>query len=240
MIKEGIEKEIDVDAEDFYYFIIQLENDFGINFTENDAKTDRGENLKDIKVADLINMVIGKIELEHSQDCTSQQIFYRLRAYFVNEKDFSKDEIKINSDLENLIQRQDRKATIAEIEDKLEIKADILTIKTWLQTVMILAFLGGLIFCFINIKIGISLFIIFWGITKIKGNELKPKTLGELTKMIVEQNYRTLRDRKQTFNPKEVEQIIFKMICEAFVYENKEINFETKIAWQNHKKNSKY
>ena len=232
MVKANIEKILNVHHEDLDDFLMDLENQLGIRFVENEPIfTQKMGKKNTFTIADLIKTSVEKMGLDPSLDCTTQQVFYSLRTFFMQEKGISKQDIRPDSDLEILLPRAERKAIVVEIESKLGVKAKILIVKGWLGTSITLCSIIGFIYLFVDIKIGIPLLLAFWLLCKIKGNELIPKNLGDLSRTIAQQNYRTLRDRKGSLNPKEIEHLIVLMIGDSWGYGRDEINLQTQIVW---------
>ena len=232
MVKANIEQTVKVDVEDLDDFLMDLEKQLGIRFIGDEPMLTQTIGKKHtFTIADLVKTSVEKMDLVPSLDCTTQQVFYSLRTFFMQEKGISKQDIRPDSDLEILLPRTERKAIIAEIESKLGVKANILTVKGWLGATIALCFVVGIIYLFVDIKIGISLILAGWLLGKIKGNELGPKNLGDLSKKIAHQNYRTLRDRKGSYNPKEIEHTIMQTIDDSFGYGRDEINLQTQIVW---------
>lgn len=218
-------EEIDIMHEDFEELIIAIQNSFGISFQSIDFVK------PEIKIEDLIQLITNKIELQHSTDCTSQQIFYQLRAFFEKEFNISKAHFNRHLDLEKLLPRNNRREIIQKIEHALDIKVDILTIKEWLLFSIMITFFCSIYFLFTDLKIGLLLLFIIAASTKIKGNELIPKTIGDLTDKIVEQNYRHLRNKKNSFNPIEIKKIIFEMTADRLGFNLIELGLDTKIKF---------
>jgi hypothetical protein len=225
MTTVSIEEEINIGGDDFEDLITAIEKNFGINFQSDEFTK------PEISVKDLIQLVSNKIDLQHSNDCTSQQVFYQLRAFFGDEFNIEKTYFTKDLLLEELIPKKIRRKTIIKIENKLDINLDILTIKTWLEFVIIATFFISIYFLFKDFKLGILLLAFFGLLTKIKGNEFRPKTIEDLIDKITKQNYRQLRNKKNSFNPIEIRKIIAKMIEDKLGCNVDEFELETKIKW---------
>lgn len=225
MVTVSIEKEINIDGDDFEDLITAIEKNFGINFQSEEFTK------PEISVKDLTLLVTNKIELQYSKDCTSQQVFYQLRTFFGDE--FNVEKISFTKDLllEELIPKKIRRETIKKIENKLDINLDILTIKTWLIFMIMATFFISIYYLFTDFKLGILLTTFFILLTRIKGNEFRPKTIEDLIDKITEQNYRQLRNKKNSFNPIEIPRIIAKMIENNLGYNLDEFGLGTKIKW---------
>jgi hypothetical protein len=222
---QKIQEKIAVDCEDFEDMVIAIEDSFAITFQPSDFPE------QGISVGDFAQLLTRKIDLPHSGDCTSQQVFYQLRRFFEREHNLSKTDFHKNMDLETLLPRKDRRKIIQKIEHQLGIKSDILTINVWLGLVLILTFFGGFYFLFKQFQMGILLFLIFRFLIKIKGNELKINTVKALTDHIAMQNYRQLRSPKNSFNPAEIPKIMDNLIEHHFGYNPAKFNAETVIKW---------
>ncbi len=218
-------EEIDIIHEDFEELILAFENSFGIKFQSNEFIESK------IKMKDLIQLVTNKIELQHSTDCTSQQIFYQLRSFFEHESNISQANFNRHLHLEKLMPRKNRREIIQKIEQTLDIKLEILKIKKWLSFSIMITFCCSIYFLFTDLNIGLLLLLIFVVSTKIKGSELIPTTIGDLTDKIVEQNYRHLKNKKNSFNPIEIKKIIFEMTANRLGFDLIELGIDTQIKF---------
>jgi len=66
-----------IDPEDISDTLAKIENSFGIKF----GKT---ELAKTMTFGELCDIICSRIELEHSDDCTTQQAFYKIRQSIDN------------------------------------------------------------------------------------------------------------------------------------------------------------
>ena len=153
MVKANIEKTLNVYHEDLEFFLMDLGKQLGIRFIGDEPMLTQTIGKKNtFTIADLVETSAEKMGLDPSLDCTTQQVFYSLRTFFMQEKGILKQDIRPDSDLEILLPRTERKAIIAEIESKLGVKANILTVKGWLGATIALCFIVGFIYLFVNIK----------------------------------------------------------------------------------------
>jgi hypothetical protein len=224
-----MEKKVMIDGEELTWCIQALETRLGIEITEKDIEK------PEIVIGELIKIFIKKIPLCHSSDCTNQQVFYILREFVIGEKPILKEQIHAHSNLSEWIPRETRRQMIEKIEDRFQIKLKVLTYKTAIHvligSILGLGVLGGGL-GWISFKVSLLFFFFGAMLTQLPKTEFVPQTLGDFVRVIVRDHYRILRNQKGCFNPKEVEKMIFSMICDSIgLEEGEEINLETSLSW---------
>jgi len=95
----------DIDSEDISDLLKEIQKSFNIKFEENELAyiTNFGE---------LCDHIINKLQLENSEDCTSQQAFYKLRNAISTELEIDKKEITRQQKLEKILQKKTRRSSL--------------------------------------------------------------------------------------------------------------------------------
>ena len=109
-----------IDIEDIEDLLGEVEKSFNIKFVGNE--------LIGVKnFGELSDHIINKIQLENSDDCTSQQAFYKLRNVISKELEIDQKEITRQRKLEELFPKKVRRSNLKKLEQKLDFKLKILT-----------------------------------------------------------------------------------------------------------------
>jgi hypothetical protein len=191
-----------IDPEDIEDLLAKVEKSFNIKFVGNElvGLSTFGE---------LCDHIINKIELDHSDNCTKQQAFYKLRNAINSTLNI--DSIKTDTLLADILPRQNRLSTVRQIENKLGFKLSFLRPKHFVAGTLIIILLASLVGLFINWAVGLSglLFSIAGLHFASKfGKEIDLKTVGELTEKMARENYLQSRRNSTTFNKKEIESVL--------------------------------
>lgn len=94
--------ELKIDSEDLEQMLLKIEESFDIRFETNE--------LAHVKTyGEFCDAIKDKISLDHSEDCTSQQAFYKLRESIANSTDFERKEITPTTELAEIFLRTSRK-----------------------------------------------------------------------------------------------------------------------------------
>lgn len=98
----------DIDSEDMNDFLMKIETSFDIKFLSNELVyiTTFGE---------LCDHIVNKIQLENSDDCTSQQAFYKLRNAISSTLQLENKTIATNLLLAEILPQQNRRSTIKKL-----------------------------------------------------------------------------------------------------------------------------
>jgi hypothetical protein len=91
-----------IDPEDISDVLVKIEQSFGLAL-----KTDTFNNARTF--GDICDIISSMIELEHSDDCTTQQAFYKIRESIANIQFLEKNAIAPDTDLEELFPRKNRR-----------------------------------------------------------------------------------------------------------------------------------
>ena len=214
-----------IDSEDLEDLLVKVEKSFGITFAEKELFhiTTFGE---------LCDYITNKIELENSEDCTSQQAFYKLRDAISTTLQIETKTIIPSHSLEQVLPKQNRRLLVREIENNLGFKIDILKASDTITGVFFIILILSIIEMFFNWRIGILGFVFsicgFWVSDKF-GRELKAKTVGEVAEKMERENYLKSRRNPKTFNRKEIEKVLTEWFSEYFDLEKSELTREAEF-----------
>ena len=177
------------------------------------------------------DLITNKINLENSDNCTSQQAFYKLREAISKTSKVS-NRISTQFPLSDLFPRKNRRLEITKMEQNLGFKINILQPPQWvIFTLAIFLFLSVIIF-FLNWKIGILGLGIsiagFWSVNKF-GNEIKLKTVGEIAEKIKREHYLKSRRNPQTYNRNEIDKVLTEWFSYEFEIDKNKLTRDTKF-----------
>jgi hypothetical protein len=189
-----------IDPDDISDVLVKVEKSFGFKFEDTE--------LKDIKTfGELCDIIINKVMGNDVNDCTTQQVFYKLRNAISATLLIDKSIITPDSNLLNLFPGHKRRQDIAAVESKLGFKIKILQPKDWIRDTFVLTLLISIIVLFISWKIGLGglLFsIIGQSFASKFGKEMELQTVGQLAEKISRENYLKARRNPSTVNRNEI------------------------------------
>jgi acyl carrier protein len=188
-----------VDPLDIVDLVIKLETSFHLKFND--------EELKNVETfGDFCDVVTNKLEETNTNDCTTQQAFYKIRKALPQ-----KSPLTPSTQLSELFPRKTRRQQVKHFESILGFKTDILAPKGWIIPIFILTFLASLFICYFSLLLGLS-GLIFSGIainiTHKLGKELNVATLGQLAEKLSREHYLDVRRNPSTINQTEITQNI--------------------------------
>lgn len=215
-----------INTEDANDVLMVFAKSFNLEFTDNE--------LAHIKTfGELQDHLANKIKLEHSNDCTSQQAFYKLREIIADILQIDKRQITPKTSLYALFPKANRRAQIKRLEQGLGFKLNILTAPSWLIGTLSIAALIAIIVLFFNPLIGLGLLgvsIISSIVAHQIANEFNTKTLGQLAEKMTREYYLKSRRQPNTINPRELEKILYDWFTEHLGLEDHELSKETRFA----------
>jgi acyl carrier protein/uncharacterized membrane protein len=213
-------KTIKVEADDIEAALIKIEQSFNIKF-EKDA-------FKNAKTfGDFNALILSKINVENTDDCTAQQAFYKLRTAILTEK---KIDIKPDTQLADIFPRATRKQDIKTLEARLEMKLDILTPKTLIIRLLTLLVIISIIGLFIRPNLGITgiiFSIISFELAYKLGIEFPINSVGELSNKMVKTHYKQSRRNPLTVNLEEIKTQIATIFEESLGLDKNELSSST-------------
>jgi hypothetical protein len=200
-----------IDSGDLDDVLKKVEKSFGFQF----GKTE----LKDVQTfGELCDIITSKVQGDSTNDCTSQQAFYKLRGavaatLYVDESSFT-----LSTTLQELFPRQQRLKQIKAVERKLGCQLNLLRPKHWITMTFLLVFLASLVALYFSWQvglIGLASSIATYKIAYNFGKELDLKTVRELAEKIAREHYKKVRRNPATVNKAEVA----KKVKELFMIE---------------------
>jgi L-ribulose-5-phosphate 3-epimerase UlaE len=216
-----------IDPEDFGDTLLKLEKSFRIKFADNsfkDAKT----------FGDICDIIESQINLTDKNDCTTQQAFYKVRKAIVLTQNLDERNIKLQTKLEDIFPRSNRRQNLKHFQQALGFSVDILTMKTWLAWTIIAGFILSLIAFFFSWQYavaGLTFFILFtWAVNKFS-TELDISTVGELTEKISREHYSLARRHGGTVNRKEITKTIQDVFIADHLIDRKHLTKDASLGW---------
>jgi hypothetical protein len=203
-------------------------------FDSFEIKVHKNEVINVQNFGDLIDYIIKNTPLKAGEGCSRQQSFYKLRELIANELKISKNEIQLDTILELLIPRKNRRNVISKIGEELGTTIDVLNPTDLLNYTiwffLILSF--GLLFkCGKIGLIGFAFFINARIYAHKYGKKFTIKTFKDLVIKVSNENYSKIRRNKNSQNQQEIEPLILEWANKEFDYINYRINRETKL-WE--------
>jgi len=215
----------EIDSLDIDFVCQAIEKSFKIKFKENELL-----NVKNL--GDLCDITASKINLENSETCTNQEAFYKIRNSFSEILNYENNSIYPQTEIAKILPRKNRIKNIKLIEKKIGFKLNILQPPIWIIGILIISFIIGIIYLFINTLYGIAIMgISYLGIQICNdyGKELKLSTFRELTENLVLNNYAKSRKRSETYNKNEVETIVIGLFTNLLDFPKNELNRQTEF-----------
>jgi hypothetical protein len=207
-----------IDSEDIEDLLVKVENSFDIKFGDTEL-------IEIMTFGQLCDHIANKIQLDNSDDCTSQQAFYKLRNAISSTLQFDNKTITTDFPLVKLLPRQSRRVRTKKLEKHLGFKLNILRPPHWVTGTFVILLLASIVEIFFNWQIGLFglLFSIagLWVANKI-GNELDLQTVGQVAEKMTRENYLKSRRNPKTFNKKEIEKVLTDWFShELYINKNK-------------------
>ncbi len=193
-----------IDPEDISDLLVKAEKSFDIKFGDTEL-------MHISTFGELCDHIANKIQLDNSDDCTSQQAFYKLRDTISSTLQIDNKTISTNYSLADLLPRQSRRSRTKKLEKQLGFKLNILRPPHWVTGILALILLASFVGLFFNWQIGLSGLVFsiagFWFANKI-GNELDLQTVGQVAEKMTRENYLKSRRNPKTFNKNEIEKVL--------------------------------
>ena len=214
-----------IDPEEIEDVLVKVESSFDIKFENNELanSTTFGE---------LCDHITSKIELENSDDCTSQQAFYKLRSAISSTLKLDGKIISLDTLLSDILPRKGRRLGIKQLENHLGFKLNILRPPHWAIASLLIIFLASLIGLYFNWQfglLGLGFSISgFWVAHKI-GNEFDVQTIRQVVEKMTRENYIKARRNASTFNKNEVEKALTDLFSADLDLEKSKLSREARI-----------
>lgn len=193
-----------LDSEDVDDLLEKIEKSFDIKFGDTEL-------MHINTLGELFDHIVNKIHIENSDDCTTQQAFYKLRNAISETFDIDYKIIQTDLQLNNFLPRKKRSEKIRDLENYLEFNLNILRPPHWVTNILLVLLLISIIGLFFKWQYGfLGIFVSFgclWFSNNI-GKELDVQTVGQLAEKITRENYLKSRRNPKTVNKKEIEKIL--------------------------------
>lgn len=182
---------------------------------------------------ELCDHIANKIQLENSDDCTSQQAFYKLRDIISSTFQIDKKIITTNCSLADFLPRQSRRSRIKKMEHQLDFKLNILRPPHWVTATFFIIALVSIVGLFFNWQIGLSgltfSIVGLWFANKV-GNELDLQTVVQVAEKMTRENYLKSRRNPKTFNKNEIEKVLTEWFSNELYIDKSKLTREAKFV----------
>lgn len=196
--------------ENLYDCLTAIQNDFDIDLEQSE--------LEQISNFDeLIDLIISKIGLEHAENCTKQQAFYKLRNAIAEIRQLDPKTIHPQTELTDLFDPKTIRSETETIEEKLGFKVAIIGPSTFVIVTLVVFFAGSLTLFFYDYKLAflsLALCFIYYKSARIFSKEIQFRTMRELTEHVVSYNYIKVRRDPETVNKNELNEILRSLFSE--------------------------
>jgi len=216
-----------IDPEDFGDTLLKLEKSFGIKFAYN--------SMKDAKTfGDICNIIESQINLTHKNDCTTQQAFYKVRKAIGLTQNLDERNIELQTKLEDIFPRSNRRQNIKHFQQALGFSVDILSMKTWLGWTLAAGFIVSLIaffFSWQNAVAGLTFFTLATWTARKFSKELDILTVKQLTEKISREHYSLARRQSGTMNRSEIVKTIQDIFIADQFIDREHLTKEASLGW---------
>jgi len=218
--------ELGIDFEDLEDLLWRIEESFDIKFEANE--------LDYVKTyGEFCDAIKEKIKLDHSDNCTTQQAFHKLREAITSSSDLVRNKVSPSAQLKYIFPRKSRKARIKKIEKQLGFNLSILRpphFVTWFLVLLFIASLVGLAFAWQYGLVGLGLSIGGIWISDRIGIELNVKTVGDLSEKMTRENYLKSRRNLQTINKNELDKVLEEWFVNFLGIRKSELKREARLT----------
>ncbi|MGN6291216.1 MAG: hypothetical protein ACTHMV_00615 [Chitinophagaceae bacterium] len=193
-----------IDPDDISEVLSKVEKSFGFKFddTETEGVTTFGK---------LCDLVSTKVRGEDSNDCTTQQAFYKLRNAIADTLLISHKDLTPDTALQTLLPENTRRRSVKAIDHYLGFRTKVLRPKHAITGLLTMMMVGSLVILFISWQAAISGFIVSILGTSIAnryGNQLDLTTVGQFAEKIAREHYFRSRRAPLTVNRNEIEETL--------------------------------
>ncbi|MCU0375876.1 MAG: hypothetical protein MUF24_11265 [Chitinophagaceae bacterium] len=211
------------DSDDISDVLVKVEKSFGFKFTVTE--------LKDVKTfGELSDLIMNKIQGVNSNDCTTQQAFYKLRNAIAGALQIERKLITPDTNMIKLFPRQNRRQYVKEISIRINAEFEILEIKEWLKWVCFLGILFSLVVFFFKMWFGLIGLAFFSFLTlilnKYFATEIALQTVGQCAEKFSRENYFKARRNMKTVNKLEIEKTVQDLFKSELGLEDKNLTRE--------------
>ncbi|MDB5025219.1 MAG: hypothetical protein JWP78_2974 [Mucilaginibacter sp.] len=209
-MNQEIYKLNNVDSQDVGDLLVKIQRSFNIKLDN--------EGLKDVHtLGHLCEVIIHKINLGHQDRCTAQHAFYSLRNSIATVTGIDKCSVTPQTRLSQIFPKENRLQIIAEIENQLGFKTNLLQAKQWVVSLFVLTLISSFITSFYNWPVGIAGLLSSGISLKLAGKfgkEMHLKTVGDLANKISREHYLRSRRNPCTVSKTEIEQKVRELLTD--------------------------
>jgi hypothetical protein len=191
-----------LDPEDVNEVLDQVEQSFDVDCQK--------ASLADIQTfGGLVNWISASMTQADSDDCTSQQAFYKLRNELSEVLSIDKVSIRPSTELATLFDKKTRRQQTKQLEQRLGFSVDLLVFKPIFVYLVTAIFLASFVVLFIKPLYGICGFVCFFGLVELlshiaAANTFSSRTVGQLAEKISCERYLWARRNPETVNRNEL------------------------------------
>ncbi|MCG8410060.1 MAG: hypothetical protein MI739_02120 [Bacteroidales bacterium] len=216
-----------IDSEDIEVLLVKVEDSFEIEFAESELEyvNTFGEMCDHIK---------KKIQLDHVDNCTTQQAFYKLRKVISEALPIDRDQIRLDTLITEILPRRKRKKRVKMIEQNLGFKITILRPHKFVHGFLLVLLLTSFITLLYKWQFGLIGFGLAIGgswIAAKTGNEVDIKNMGELTEKMTRENYFKFRRNSKSYNDNEIERVLVDLFSHELVIDKSKLTRDAKFNW---------
>lgn len=214
--------------EDIFDVVFKLEKSFGLKFEKDTFYTVK-------TFGDLCDIIASKVQGDNSEDCTTQQAFYKVRNAIAATQLIDKNSILPDTKLQDIFPKYERRQKIKELQIELGIPFGILDIKSWLGWTIFIGIVASLITFFFKWQLALSGLLFFiavgWTANKFFAKEFELKTVRQLTEKLVRENYVDIRRSKGTINRQEILKVIIDTFSNDLDIDKAYLTKNDKFSW---------
>jgi len=215
-----------IDPEDIEDLLVKVETSFDIKFVGNEL-------VHIYTFGQLCDHIVNKIQFANSNDCTSQQAFYKLREAISATLQIDNKIISTDFSLSDILPRQSRRLRTKRLERHLGFRLNILRPRHWITGTLFILFLASFFWLFVSWQVGL-LGLTFsvgglWLAYKI-GNELDLQTVGQVAEKMTRENYLKSRRNSKTFNKNEIEKVLTDLFSKDLDLDKSKLTREAKFV----------
>lgn len=195
---------INIDPEDIEDLLVKVEASFDMKFADKEL-------VHLATFGQLCDYISNKIQHANSNDCTSQQAFYKLRNAISSTFQMDTRTLSPNVLLATIFPKQNRRSNIKKLETHLGLQLDILRAPHWIRGTLIILMLVSFVIIFIKWQIGVLGFVFFISALLLAaktGRVLDLQTLGQVAEKMTREHYLKSRRNSNTFNKTEIEKVL--------------------------------
>lgn len=213
--------------EDIFGVVLKLEKSFRLKFGKDafyGVKT----------FGNLCDVITSRVHGDNSDDCTTQQAFYKVRNAITTTLLIDKNSIKPDAKLQDIFPRHKRRQKVKELQHELGTPVNILGIKSWLGWIIFVGIIASLITFFFKWKFALGGFLFFiavgWTVNKFS-KEFELKTVRLLTEKLARENYIDIRRKQGTINRQEILEVIIDTFNKDLDIDKTYLTRSDKFSW---------